>query len=626
MTLKLKIVSVIGILLSLIIITTTAISFYNFRSSSIENSQYSLANNAKLIASALDQKVSRYFDSMKLVANKLPIDKNGEIDLETLKSNLAYIKTNLGVLATYVGLKNGDTYLPKGKIENFNAKTLKREWYSRILNGEDRVITTPYTSSEGRLVIALAVPVIRNGKTVAILSSNIAVDELTEFLSDVSEQNQIFVSREDGFILASNNKKEIGQNLFEIRPSYSNVKTHESSSHSYSFEQQDYFVISAKMTDAGWSVWAWDKWSNIDEKANSNLLQSSIIALVLIALSLCISYRVVIKLMYAPIGGEPSEIEGIVQNVADGNLGLQQPGTRHKTGINKSISEMTLSLRSSIQSINEAATTLNQTSSNMAESASDVSSSSESQMQQLERSTATMEEMTVTVDEVARHAQQASDSARQASDYSDAGIQVVMDMNNNIQTLVQGIENVMSVTDQLEKETQSIGSILEVITSISEQTNLLALNAAIEAARAGDHGRGFAVVADEVRTLANKTKLSTDEIQSVITHLQTEAKRSVTLMEENVLNAQSTSKISNQATQSLQAIKDAVAIIQDMNHQIATATEEQTYAAKEINDGMQEIYSTAKSNFTHVEGTNRMSQELEKVSLSIKDTVGFFKL
>jgi methyl-accepting chemotaxis protein len=65
------------------------------------------------------------------------------------------------------------------------------------------------------------------------------------------------------------------------------------------------------------------------------------------------------------------------------------------------------------------------------------------------------------------------------------------------------------------KEVEHISVLSNSILAITEQTSLLSLNAAIEAARAGEQGRGFAVVADEIRNLAESSKKSVTEIQTV---------------------------------------------------------------------------------------------------------------
>lgn len=71
------------------------------------------------------------------------------------------------------------------------------------------------------------------------------------------------------------------------------------------------------------------------------------------------------------------------------------------------------------------------------------------------------------------------------------------------------------VRGQLDQVRNLIGQVNE----INRQTSLLALNAAIEAARAGEAGRGFAVVADEVRKLAQRTETFSQEIGTLLAHV-----------------------------------------------------------------------------------------------------------
>ncbi|MEO9276151.1 methyl-accepting chemotaxis protein, partial [Marinomonas sp. 5E14-1] len=329
----------------------------------------------------------------------------------------------------------------------------------------------------------------------------------------------------------------------------------------------------------------------------------------------------VVKLMYKPIGGEPKEIEELVKRVANGDLTLNTQVTGQETGVYAATILMINNLKSIIRNIDNATGQLKSSSDKVSASATKTNQSSEDQMMQLENTSTAMNEMTMTVEEVARNAIQASSAAKEANQFSDEGIKVVKEMNNDIATLLSGIEKVMLVTTKLEQETQGIGAILEVIDAISEQTNLLALNAAIEAARAGEHGRGFAVVADEVRNLANRTKESTNEIQGVISSLQGEAKRSVQLMNSNMEDAKTTASKSDDANKALQSIRQSVSVIQDMNVQIATAAEEQTHVASEINVSIVSINDLAKTTYGSSNSNKNMASNLTDLALTLDKSV-----
>ncbi|WP_312713977.1 methyl-accepting chemotaxis protein [Stutzerimonas nitrititolerans] len=237
-----------------------------------------------------------------------------------------------------------------------------------------------------------------------------------------------------------------------------------------------------------------------------------------------------------------------------------------------------------------------------------------------------MNEMSATVQEVARHATQTASASSGADEESKAGVKVATEALDGIEVLIRDIENAAQVIKRVEDDSASIGMVLGVINGIAEQTNLLALNAAIEAARAGEQGRGFAVVADEVRTLASRTQKSTEEIQQTIEQLQNGVRNAVKAMEGAQIRAHAGSECVAKAAQSLTVIAGEVGTINDMNTQIATAAEEQSAVAEEINRNITTISMIADTTSTDAQQTARISDELVQLAAELNRLVSQFRL
>jgi len=283
-------------------------------------------------------------------------------------------------------------------------------------------------------------------------------------------------------------------------------------------------------------------------------------------------------------------------------------------------------LRGILNSISLAANTVGDSTVKLSEFTQQTNDRMHQQQSETEQTAAAMNEMTATVAEVAQSATNAADSAKDAEGNATKGNGIVQQSVSSMSQLSKQIEQTSEVITHLASESQNIGSVLDVIKGIAEQTNLLALNAAIEAARAGEQGRGFAVVADEVRTLAQRTQESTQEIESMIDGLQKGVQEAVGAMKVGTEQVYDANEKANMAGEALNEIVLSVDNISNMNTQIATAAEEQSSVAEDINRSIIAISDIAQTSTMAAQELTSSVEELSSLSESMREQVSQFKL
>uniref|UniRef100_UPI0030DD8D86 methyl-accepting chemotaxis protein n=1 Tax=Pseudomonas sp. EA_35y_Pfl1_P108 TaxID=3088688 RepID=UPI0030DD8D86 len=248
------------------------------------------------------------------------------------------------------------------------------------------------------------------------------------------------------------------------------------------------------------------------------------------------------------------------------------------------------------------------------------------QMVEIDQVATAVHEMTATAQDVARNATQAAQAASHADQAASQGMRIVRDTSISIGALAAEIGKAVGVVQTLAKDSENINAILTAIRGIAEQTNLLALNAAIEAARAGEQGRGFAVVADEVRNLAQKTQKATEEIQTMIQQLQQGTRDVVRVMEDSQSRTDESVQHAAKAAEALETITQAVSVINDMNTQIASAAEEQSAVAEDINRNVINIGQVANEVAGGADESSAASADLTKLAEQQRRLINQFKV
>ena len=358
-------------------------------------------------------------------------------------------------------------------------------------------------------------------------------------------------------------------------------------------------------------------------KHDTTLTSAKVGLIVILSIALIISWTLA-GVIVKPI----RELQKTMREVAKGNLLVKAKaeGDNEITHLAQDVNQTVDQLRETVSSLSRISIEVASASTELAAVMTQSSVNSDQEKQEVEQVASAINQLESTATEVSSNAQQADNASSQASQLTTQSLNMFEESTRASEKMADQLNKAADVVTSLKDQSEQIGKVIEVIESISEQTNLLALNAAIEAARAGESGRGFAVVADEVRMLAARTQESTKEIQTIIEELQTQSGQANESMHSSLAMLEDNQVLATKVSGSLSDINNAIADLNSINTQVATASEEQKQVTSDINNNLSTIYELVSQNVTGITQSAAAAHELSGLSERQKQALNYFKV
>jgi len=546
-------------------------------------------------------------------------------DIATLKES---IKTTYNLLSSgkiISGLEIGDT---SGKVVAAEPDIGSDSKQHQLLTAavkEGKVKRGVMMLANGMPAIVVAFPLLIRGKPVGGAAYYLSFEQAMHTLKKSHHSDVVILDKNDQIMYAT--EKSLYQNL--------NIELVESDKQHIDITSYESFVYSTTMqpvrthTDmlAARLITIKDFTESYNRQTNLTWMSVVVTAVIIIMMILGILWYINRSFMKLHM------IINVIKDIATGDLTISMEKQKRSEGQLDETEQLSVVMETMIGNLSLMVTEINSTAGQLASSSELLSAVTQQtntgmdkQLSETEQVATAINEMSATAHEVARNAAEVASAAHAANEEAQQGSGVAKKLMTAINEQVVEVGVVDESLKRLQQQALKISEVVNVINGIAEQTNLLALNAAIEAARAGEQGRGFAVVADEVRTLATRTQESTTEISETITQLQNETNTTVEAMSHALEKAKETEGFVTESSERLHSIAGAVDTINTMITQIASATEEQTSVAEEININVSTIKTIAEQVAQGASQTTSATGEMSSLAHQLEQLISKFKV
>lgn len=375
----------------------------------------------------------------------------------------------------------------------------------------------------------------------------------------------------------------------------------------------------------GWIVGTGIYIDDVEASFYEVVMQLAVLVFFVVGLMLALSWYVT-RSVVKPMTDVVAAMQDIASGDGDLTVKLSYDGKDELAALATAFNLFVGKIRQLITSVGVTSVEVSESALDVARISQQISKESVQQQQETDMVATAITQMSSAIAEVAQSAEQANHETGQVETLVQQGVKLMKASVESIHTQSQTIEQSSVVASSLYSSSQNISHVLNIINKLADQTNLLALNAAIEAARAGEHGRGFSVVADEVRTLAHQTQKSTQEISGIIAELQQGTQQMTAAVQESKTAAELNINLAAQVQQALTDIANSIAQISDMNAHIATAAEQQSAVAGEVDQNVHTISQLVHQTAGAIKGSDQSTQRLTQLSQDLKDLVKQFKV